>query len=509
LTKAGWIVAHDDPRLNPGVREGDVLAGKYRVDKVLGVGGMGVVVAARHLQLETRVAIKFLLPGMLDSEEAVVRFAREARAAVRITSEHVARVFDVGTLETGAPYIVMEYLEGGDLAEWVRQRGALPIELAIEFVLQACVAVAEAHGLGIVHRDLKPANLFCVRRPDGQLLIKVLDFGISKTINLSGSEPALAMTKTSAMMGSPVYMSPEQMQSPRDVDAQTDLWALGVILYELLTGSVPFKGDTLPEVCIKIATHATPPLRAVRPEVPAQLEAVIGKCLEKHRRNRYRNVGELAVALAEFGPSRVRASVERVLGTVRGAGLPAMGPSLPPMRMDVTVTQAPAGTISPVGRTTRGRTGSADGGGAARPWRLLGVVASLLAAGGVLVAIVETTRAPAAARASPVQSVEAGQPSPPPAVDLPAVAVVVAASAEVPAGAPGIGPSISHDAVPSKASPAQRTPHSRPGSLTAPTTARPPVLPFPNAPPAPERPPEPTSSPHAAPLSNPLDLPLQ
>ena len=155
-----------------GVREGDILSGKYRVERVLGRGGMGVVVAAHHIQLDERVALKFLLPEALGNAEAVARFAREARNAVKIKSEHVARVIDVGTLPNGAPYMVMEYLDGGDLAAWVKQRGALPVEQAIEFVLQACVAVAEAHALGIVHRDLKPANLFCIRRADGQLSSK-------------------------------------------------------------------------------------------------------------------------------------------------------------------------------------------------------------------------------------------------------------------------------------------------------------------------------------------------
>lgn len=180
-------MAHGDPQELLGVGEGDVLAGKYRVERILGVGGMGAVVAARHLQLDSKVALKFLLPAMLGDREAVERFAREARAAVQITNEHVARVTDVGTLDNGAPYIVMEYLEGGDLAAWVQERGALPIEQAIDFVLQSCIAVADAHALGIIHRDLKPANLFCVRRSDGQLCIKVLDFGISKVTRRSGS----------------------------------------------------------------------------------------------------------------------------------------------------------------------------------------------------------------------------------------------------------------------------------------------------------------------------------
>src|SRR5580700_416889 len=199
-------------QVDAGVQPGDVLAGKYKVERVLGAGGMGVVVAAHHLQLDEKIALKFLLPEALGDAEAVARFAREARNACKIKSEHVARVTDVGTLPNGAPYMVMEYLEGGDLAAWIKQRGALPIEQAVEFVLQACVAVADAHALGIVHRDLKPANLFCVRRSDGQLSIKVLDFGISKLADGVGPG-SMAMTKTSALMGSPLYMSPEQMRS--------------------------------------------------------------------------------------------------------------------------------------------------------------------------------------------------------------------------------------------------------------------------------------------------------
>src|SRR5271170_903633 len=200
-----------DPQDAAGVRQGEILAGRYRVERVLGVGGMGVVVAATHLQLDTKVAIKFLLPTMLRNQEVVGRFAREARAAVRIQSEHVARVSDVGTLENGAPYMVMEFLEGGDLADWIQRRGPLPIEQAVDFVVQACVGVASAHGIGIVHRDLKPANLFCLRGNDGQFFIKVLDFGISKVA--SASDSGGAMTHTATVMGSPFYMSPEQMQS--------------------------------------------------------------------------------------------------------------------------------------------------------------------------------------------------------------------------------------------------------------------------------------------------------
>src|SRR6188768_2962187 len=204
------------------LREGHVLAGKYRIERVLGQGGMGVVVAATHLQLGERVALKFLLPQAIHNPEAVERFAREARAAVKIKSEHVARVSDVGLLESGAPYMVMEYLEGYDLSTWLQQRGPLPVEQAVEFILQACEAIAEAHALGIVHRDLKPANLFVIQRADGVLSVKVLDFGISKATGLIGSGD---MTTTSAVMGSPYYMSPEQMGSTKDTDTRADIWA--------------------------------------------------------------------------------------------------------------------------------------------------------------------------------------------------------------------------------------------------------------------------------------------
>jgi serine/threonine-protein kinase len=339
-----------DERSQPaaGVREGDVIAGKYLVDKVLGVGGMGVVVAAHHVQLETKVAIKFLLPGSLTSPEAIGRFEREAKAAVKITSEHVARVFDVGTLETGAPYMVMEFLEGGDLAAWLLQRGALPIDLAVEFILQASVALAEAHGLGIVHRDLKPANLFCIRRPDGQLSIKVLDFGISKVLD-GNSGAGMSVTRTSALMGSPLYMSPEQMESARNADAQSDIWALGVILYQLLAGKVPFDGETLPEVAIKVAMQPPPPLRALRPEVPPGLEAAVMRCLAKARTERFKNVAELAMALAEFAPARARGSIERISGTVRASRLSTGALQLPPVSQPSGVH---GGTIDPVGQTT-------------------------------------------------------------------------------------------------------------------------------------------------------------
>jgi eukaryotic-like serine/threonine-protein kinase len=320
------------------------------VERVLGAGGMGVVVAAHHIGLDEKVAIKFLLPEMLSNAEAVSRFSREARNAVKIKGEHMARVFDVGTLETGAPYMVMEFLEGGDLHHWLRERGPLPFEEAVDFVLQTCEVIAEAHSLGIIHRDLKPANLFCVRRADGRLSVKVLDFGISKVTRLGGSLPNLGMTSTGALMGSPFYMSPEQMESSNTVDARTDIWALGVIIQELVTGKVPFPGDSLLEVARKVAGRAAPPLREFRPDAPEGLQTVVSRCLEKDRERRYRNVAELAMALLPFGPKRAKASVERISDIIHTAGLYASALSLPPSSEPTDHPASPE-TIAPFGGT--------------------------------------------------------------------------------------------------------------------------------------------------------------
>jgi len=305
-----------DPPPDLGIGPGDVLGGKYRVERVIGSGGMGVVLAAHHLQLDERVALKLLRPEAVSDADAVARFVREARAAVKIKSEHVARVTDVGQLDGGVPYMVMEYLEGRDLATWLEESGPLSPEQVVEFVLQACEAMAEAHGLGVVHRDLKPSNLFCIRRADGRASVKVLDFGISK---LSGPRADPRVTRTDTVVGSPAYMSPEQMQASRKIDARTDIWSLGVVLYQLLSGRLPFEGEAATDLAIKIATSTPPPLRSLAPEVPAGLEQVVLRCLEKDRAHRFQNVGELARALEPYGPARARASVERVLATVEAA----------------------------------------------------------------------------------------------------------------------------------------------------------------------------------------------
>lgn len=310
------------------IGEGQLLAGKYRVERVLGQGGMGVVLAARHIHLEERVAIKLMLAEAAFNGEAVARFVREARAAARLESAHVAKVSDVGTLEDGRPYMVMEYLDGADLSQVLAGSGPLPVQDAVDYLLQASEAIAEAHSLGIVHRDLKPANLFLTRRRDRTPHVKVLDFGISKVAATPGSENS--MTRTSAMMGSPLYMSPEQMTSVRDVDARSDIWALGIILFELLTGSPPFIGDTLPQVCGLVIQTEAPLASSRRPDLAPELDEVIKRCLAKQPSERFQSIAELAQALQPFAGRYGRSSVERILLLSGGAGVPSVPqPSAP------------------------------------------------------------------------------------------------------------------------------------------------------------------------------------
>ncbi len=310
------------------LNEGDILAGKYRVEKVLGEGAMGVVVAAMHVHLGERVALKFLKPELAGNQEVVARFLREAQSAVRIKGEHIARVSDVGTLDSGAPYMVMEYLTGSDLGVVIEKRGKLDIPHAVDCVIQACDALAEAHSLGIVHRDLKPSNLFLTSRPDGSALVKVLDFGVAKLLTNDPMKPQL--TANGAVIGSPVYMSPEQLLGKKTVDARSDVWQLGVILYELISGVCPFDGETMAEIMLAIGVHPPKPLRQVRPDAPEALEALIQRCLEKDAAKRLPDVAALAEGLLPFATTRrAHVSVEHIVTLLRGSQAAA---NLPPMR---------------------------------------------------------------------------------------------------------------------------------------------------------------------------------
>ena len=319
-----------DPDRDAPVREGDVLAGRYRVDRVLATGGMGVVVAARHMQLNQRVAVKVLTHNA-GSSQATARFLTEAKASALLRSDHVVHVSDVGQLENGRPFMVMELLEGEDLAQVLEQEGRLSVEKAVDYLLQACEGLAEAHAARIVHRDLKPGNLFRARRKDGSETIKVLDFGVSKALSQDVRAEG-TVTTTDAVFGSPLYMSPEQMQSASKADERSDIWSLGVLLYELVTHKMPFDAESMAGLAVRIATD--PPIRLVQaaPGAPLELEAVIFKCLEKDPAKRYANTAELAADLEPFAPG-CRPQVERIQRLVFGSTNPPLTtPSAPSLR---------------------------------------------------------------------------------------------------------------------------------------------------------------------------------
>lgn len=436
---------------NP-VAPGDVFLGKYRVERVLGKGGMGVVVAVRHVDLGQLYAIKFLLPAMLGHRESLERFLREARAAARLQSEHVAKVHDVGRMENGAPYMVLEYLDGCDLKVWLGRQGPLSVEEAVAYVLQVCDAIAEAHELGIVHRDLKPANLFLVRRRNGTPCVKVLDFGISKH---TGPED-VELTSTNAMFGSPLYMSPEQMARTKTVDSRTDIWAIGTILYELLTGKSPFKATTMTEVVSRVLQEEPVPLRELRPDVPPGLEAVIARCLRKRREERFQTVGELVDAISPFGmvlsaraPMATGANLEATAGlgrlTQEGATIPLPqsavidGSTAKPLQ----VTQPPA-TNRTVG-----------------PVALVVIAATALLLGGS--AIFFFTRG--ASAPAPAAGAAASSTSPP--TSAPALVAVSSAPNQAPTtveGGNGTAPTASPSAAPKQTTATTRSTRTKPAS---------------------------------------------
>lgn len=289
-------VSHPQPEVDGLPQKGDVLDGKYVIESPLGEGGMGVVYAAMNRDLAQPVAIKLLLPEAASHPHAVARFLREAQAAAAIQNDHVVRVYGVGKTNRGLPFMVMEHLSGSGLNDVLRDRGPFSISDAVDLVTEVCQALAHAHALGIVHRDIKPSNLFLCDCPDGSQRIKVLDFGISKVASMPG-QVQVQLTATIQVLGTPAYMSPEQARSSKDVDATTDIWALGAVLYELLCGIPPFHAETLPALVAKIV--ADDPVRPsrLRPEIPEPLEDVILQCLEKMPARRPANIMQLAFAL--------------------------------------------------------------------------------------------------------------------------------------------------------------------------------------------------------------------
>jgi predicted Ser/Thr protein kinase len=316
------------------VEVGSVVNGKYRIDGVLGQGGVGVVFSAQHLELDERVALKFLKAESLEDPSIVARFAREAKAALSIKSEHVARILDVGTVqESGIPFIVMEYLEGQDFNSALKNNGAFSVLEVAEYTLQACEALAIAHSKGIVHRDIKPENLFLTSTQHSLKVVKVLDFGISKAA-LTGSvfRGEIPLVQTSQLMGTPLYMSPEQVRDSSSVDARSDIWSLGLVIYEMLTGTTAFNATSLTELCAAILERDVPPVRSLRPDVPEGLALAVQRCVQKDPAQRFQHIGALATALLPFAPKRARICAERAVAVLIEAGL-----AQPEMRVHSTM----------------------------------------------------------------------------------------------------------------------------------------------------------------------------
>ena len=416
------------------VRIGEVVLGKYVVERVIGSGSMGSLVAVRHQQLGELYAMKFLLPHLMLAEGGVARFLQEASIAAKLRSEHAVKVHDVGQLPNGAVYMLMEYVAGEDLAAVLARRGPLPPRDVALYVTQACDAIGEAHSLGIVHRDLKPANVLLTTRPNGTSCVKVLDFGISKSQRPDGH--ANAMTRTSAVMGSPHYMSPEQIRSAKYVGSSTDIWSLGVVMHELLSGTTPFSGATLGDLCGAILTE--PPV-ALPPHVPPGFVRIVIRCLEKRPEQRFASVAELARALSDAsGASESRPLVATMVD--RTSVVPSlMIESRPSPKLAATQVDA----VSPV-RPKRGN----------GLWLLVAVVGAVLASVGVaywlgLFRPSKTAPTPER-RASADASV-----APPPATSssVPTAAPPTSATASAP---PRLGPSSAPPAGPRTSRPSRR-----------------------------------------------------
>ena len=503
--KTAVTATTDAVALAKGPSPGTIIAGKYEVESLLGFGGMGLVIAARHLQLDDRIAIKLLRDDIDLAPEHIERFIREAQAAARLKSEHVARVDDVGTMPDGKPFMVMELLEGLDLGQLLDDTGTLARPLAVDLILQVCDALAEAHANGIVHRDIKPTNLFVASRRDGSPLVKVLDFGISKAASSD-----LSLTQTSSVLGTPTYMSPEQMRSARLADARSDLWSLATVLYEMVEGHTPFEATSFAELCVAVATEDPRPL--VR---APELASVMALALAKTPDARFQSIAEFADALAPFSTDVQRANrqvnrIFRLLG--KAAPHPGARDSTPAMVRAHTFTSEEASTVANAAPTIAA---------ALRPRRrwLLPVAFGLLAAGAAAAVIVATgspgdtgpargsasgSASAAAAIASPADAATVGSAHIGP-VQVGSAQVVATQVGSAQVGSAPIGSdAIGSDAIGSDTAPAAHdnieTPTTGSATLHRPPTHRPPARPPTHRPP-PHRPPphEPAVVPAATP----------
>ena len=354
----------------PGIAPpGFVLAGKLRVERLIGQGAMGVVYEATDITLRRRVAVKLVHPDHLGDPEKRLRFGREAYAVARLESIHVTRVLEISELDDGTPYLVMELLDGSTLDEILARSGPAQVHVALDWILQALDAVGEAHAIGLVHRDLKPANLYLARHTDGMPIVKVIDFGLVK--DMSAAAPKL--TATGSTMGSPAYMAPEQIDPGRTIDARTDVWSIGVTLFELVTGTLPFDGESIPAMLRRIFHDDPTPLRARRPDAPAELEEAVAKCLAKDPDARFRDGADLRRAL-----SAIRARLPQVSDATKTVRLSDSSPlALAPPAM-VVPARPRVGSVPTV--STREP-------GSSRRTAIIATLVSAIVVGGVLVGV--------------------------------------------------------------------------------------------------------------------------
>jgi len=429
---------------------GDIIDSRYRVEEIIGRGGMGLVASAVHMQLGRRVAIKLLVPKAAGSDVAHERFLREARAAAHLRNEHVVQVLDFGILENGSPVIVMELLKGYDLERTLIKRGPLPIIEAVDFLLQACEAVAEAHAHGLVHRDIKPSNLFVSHAADGSPHIKVLDFGVSKLVRGAESESGFreqSLTGSRMVVGSPAYMAPEQVSCGGETDARTDVWALGVTLFELLTETRPFDAASVPLAFASIMRDSPPLLRARCLEAPHQLEELVQWCLEKDPAKRCPDVVTFAKRLADAFPSPLRSEVAaRIERLAKAASVESDSDRLTlvqsSQRRDSASTSA--WTLTPRGQRSAVRRRFPP------PLRFVaGGTALLLLVGAVIWGVISLDRSasPPETSAAPLPSMPASTAEPP---SLPPAASSAAAAASTPDAQPSQGPAAASRRLPPK-----------------------------------------------------------
>jgi serine/threonine-protein kinase len=330
---------------------GQVIDGKYRIESILGISGMGVVYLATHLEIDQSVAIKFLLHGAGDPA-ALARFRREARAMGKIRSEHAVRVIDVGQLDAKTPFIVMEYLEGRDLSALMKEMGKVTLAFAAEVLLQACEALAVAHVAGVIHRDLKPSNIFLTTQSDGAPHVKVIDFGVAK-FRRSELDKSENVTHSSSLVGSPRYMAPEQIGGDSEaLDQRVDVWALGIILQEMVTGQRVFRGEGVGQLLIAIATQPPADIAKQWPEAPAPLVALIRRTLQRNPEHRTADVGEFAEALAQFtpgGPARAARTTSALMASRPRLPNGALSSGRLPTVPEAPAEASPSGVSSPSG----------------------------------------------------------------------------------------------------------------------------------------------------------------